>query len=257
MAVLGCGPAGLFAAQAFRLHGFDPVIISKKQKSVIYGAQYLHSPIPGISRPAPDGHIKTVRLGSPEVYARRVYGVGTEVTSWSRVQPEADVWDLRWTYDRAWELHESRIIDSVLSNDDVKDLTATFDLIISTIPKWAICMHQEHIFQSVNISVKQSCPAELLSVDLGDSWVVYNGSDRGNWYRASNIFGKYSTEAMTHMVHGDEWGSGFKVVGSNCDCHPLLVKAGRLGRWERGVLTHHAFETTIEAISSQYGSLVP
>jgi len=47
--ILGCGPAGLFAAQAAAEMGCSAVIISKLRRSEMYGAQYLHSEIPGLT----------------------------------------------------------------------------------------------------------------------------------------------------------------------------------------------------------------
>jgi hypothetical protein len=62
---------------------------------------------------------------------------------------------------------------------------------------------------------------------------------------SSRIFGHESTEARAQPAHRQEagWESGFKVVNNNCDCHPNIVRAGRMGLWTGGVLTHHAFET--------------
>jgi hypothetical protein len=108
--IFGCGPAGLFAAQAVQDMGHQPVIISKKIKSKIYGAQFLHKPIPGLVNPKPQGYIKTYRLGTAAGYAERVYGNGTELTSWDRVPVDpVKAWDLREAYDRAWEKFEGQI----------------------------------------------------------------------------------------------------------------------------------------------------
>jgi hypothetical protein len=46
--ILGCGPAGLFAAQAAKNAGADYRILSKRRKSEMFGAQFLQSPIAGI-----------------------------------------------------------------------------------------------------------------------------------------------------------------------------------------------------------------
>jgi hypothetical protein len=216
----------LFAAQALKLHGYNPAIISKKQKSVIYGAQYLHRPIPGLSSQSPTTEITTIRVGAPEVYAERVYGLGTIRTSWERVVPRAEAWDLRATYDRAWEEFGDDIIDWTVSPAELTEFSGQFDLIISTIPAWAI---------------------------------MYNGTTQHAWYRASSIFGHTSIEARAeqHLVTNKSWEPGFKIVDTDCDCHPTIVKTGRMGLWKRGVLTHHAFEHTIEAISDQFGSVQP
>lgn len=265
VAVLGCGPAGLFAAQALSLHGIEPAIISKKKKSELYGAQYLHKPIPGLSSQLPTGSISTYRVGSPEVYAERVYGWGTTLTSWDRVVPLAEAWDLRSTYDAAWDKFSDDIVDTAVSADDVGEFGAQFDLVISTIPLWSICAKSnKHFFKSQNILVRKilvrngitfdEAPVEIVN-DKDENWVVYNGTHQFSWYRASYIFGHSCFEARSEPAFqiNKLWEPGFKVVGTDCDCHPAVIRAGRMGTWTRGVLTHHAFERTIEAISEQFG----
>lgn len=229
--------------------------MSKKQKSNIYGAQYLHKPIPGLSSQAPDGAIKTMRVGKQEVYADRVYGNAQHVTSWAKVRPLASAWDLRKTYDTAWEKFRPNIMDITIAPDDVAEYTSSFDLVISTIPAWSICMKpNQHRFNSVPILVKK----EVNDVQFPyENWVVYNGTRQYDWYRASRIFGHTSAEARSQprLMNLANWESGFKVVSTNCDCHPNVVRAGRMGRWTGGVLTHHAFEATLHAIAEQFGAI--
>jgi len=178
-------------------------------------------------------------------------------TSWERVQPTVDAWDLRATYDRAWEKFSDSIMDWTVSASDVATFTSQFDLTISTVPAWAICEKpNEHYFGSINILVQKDIdPAEFEMP--ADNWVIYNGTHEHTWYRACNIFGYTSIEARSdpQLVTNKKWEPGFKVVRTNCDCHPTVVKAGRMGKWTRGVLTHHAFEQTVEAIADQFGSL--
>lgn len=245
----------MFAAQALSLHGFNPVILSKKQKSVIYGAQYLHKPIPGLSSQTPSGCIKTIRRGRPEVYAERVYGNAQHLTSWHRVEPVVKAWDLRVIYERAWEKFQDNIADITFGPEDIAELTSEFDIVVSTIPLWSICLNpKEHRFNSAAILVKKFPQSHI-----GNNIVVYNGTRYDDWYRSSNIFGHRSYEARSHpkLLSDSGWESGFKVIDTNCDCHPNVVRAGRMGKWTRGVLTHHAFETTIEAIANQFGSVQP
>lgn len=145
----------------------------------------------------------------------------------------------------------------VIEPVDIEEYTSQFDLVISTIPLWAICMKpKEHRFNSVSIIVKKSIDEGMAGIPMyKDNWVIYNGSKGYDWYRASSIFGHRSVEAraLPPLVNMPGWESGFKVVNNNCDCHPNVVRAGRMGRWTGGVLTHHAFETTIEAISTHFG----
>ena len=182
------------------------------------------------------------------------------LTSWEKVQPIAQAWDLRKTYDAAWEVFSDQIADTIVNPVDIEEFTAQFDLVISTIPAWSICLRpQEHYFESISTLVQKNMDFANFPAlaDLGENWVVYNGTHDYAWYRASNIFGHTSVEARSaaHLVMNKNWEPGFKIVGTDCDCHPTVVKTGRMGRWERGVLTHHAFEQTVEAIVDRFGSL--
>jgi len=253
--ILGCGPAGLFAAQACELAGIEAVIISKKKPSFIYGAQYLHQPIPGLTT-AETFLVHTMRNGQSEHYAERVYGDAQRVTSWDILQPVTPAWDLRSTYYRAWDKFEDKIVDQAVDFQDVHELCAGFDLVISTVPKWSICGNPMHKFPSVAIMVRP-----IVEFQIGgapENYVIYNGTPEGIWYRCSSIQGKESTEAIAHpSLVGQGWELGFKVMDTDCDCHQAVVHAGRMGQWRSGVLTHHAFEATIEAISDRFGSPLP
>ena len=233
------------------MHDLEPVIISRKRKSVIYGAQYLHKPIPGITEHDSAREIKTIRRGTEDRYAQRVYGDAQAVTSWRRVVPSAFCWNLRKSYEAAWEKFAENIVDWELTPSDIEDFEQQFDLVISTIPLWIACQGK-HEFQSIPTLVKHDI--EGVDCSLVKNFVVYNGTTDGEWYRASNIFGHESKEAPSlPELEGQGWESGFKVVGNNCDCNPNIVRAGRMGMWERGVLTHNAFDTTVEAISDRLG----
>lgn len=253
--VLGCGPAGLFAAQAIEeVTGRMPAIISKKYKSRIYGAQYLHRAIPGLCSPAPDSTIQTIRVGSAGGYAKRVYGDVNRVTSWSKVRSEPQpIWSLRETYERAWAKFSPHILNSLISPRELQEFERSFDLVISTVPKWSICMKpREHYFKSVPIFVTGKATSAFIARGC-ENFVIYNGMDGPEtWYRTSRIFTIESTEhvqaAGPTRLYAD---LGFKVVGNDCDCHPNVVFAGRMGKWEAGVLTHNAYEDAITAYSDR------
>lgn len=259
--VLGCGPAGLFAAQAARLSGCDVAIISEKKQSYIYGAQYLHAPIPGFMSEAESFPVRTIRYGLPERYAQRVYDDASAVTSWSKAEPEVQAWDLRTVYQNAWDELSDTITDAPVDAPTVKELSSMFDLVVSTVPAWAICGTGRHRFPSRAIMVKKTVDFQIMlegDVDPDSyDWVLYNGTTEGLWYRCSNIKGHKSTEAIAHpalLSDPDEWELGFKILDTNCDCHNEVVKTGRMGKWQRGVLTHHAFHDTLAAISDRFGS---
>lgn len=254
--ILGCGPAGLFAAQACELSGIVPVIISQKKQSIIYGAQYLHHPIPGLVGKDDTFLVHTMRNGTSEGYAERVYGDAQRVTSWDILQPVTPAWELRAAYQRAWEKFEPVIVDQPVDANDVGELSATFDLVISTIPRWTICRNPQHRFPSRAIMVRPKVEFEIGGAP--DNYVIYNGTPEGIWYRCSSIRGYESTEAIAHpSLVGQGWDIGFKIMDTNCDCHLGVVHCGRMGRWQSGILTHDAFFSAVEAISDRFGVARP
>src|SRR4051812_25036144 len=240
--VLGCAPAGLFAAQAAKVSGYDVAIISEKKKSQIYGAQYLHMAIPGLMDNADKFVVRTIRYGLPERYAQRVYNDASAVTSWDSVEPEKVVWDLRQVYENAWEKFEGQIADHPVDSPTLDELESMFDLVITTIPAWATCGSGRHRFPSIPIMVKPELQLQLSEYPIAGNFVIYNGNIEGIWCRYSNINGHPSTEAIAHpSLLNKGWDLGFKILDTDCDCHPNIVRAGRYGKWKRGVLTHHAF----------------
>jgi hypothetical protein len=130
------------------------------------------------------------------------------------------------------------------------------DLLVSTVPLWVICKRQDtHKFRTVSIMVTKRMEYTGLRTFFGGDThgIIYNGTTYGNWYRTSHIFGHSSTEASDpdFLKDNPDAEPGYKIVGNNCDCHPNIIRAGRMGKWERGVLTHHAYEDTIKAIAER------
>src|SRR6185312_1984242 len=146
--ILGCGPSGLVAAQAAQDAGFEVVIFSKKRPSHLWGCQYLHAPIPGIT-PLEPVKVEYRLDGKPNDYRLKVYGA-----EWrGDVSPEEfegnhEAWDLRTTYARLWDRWESRVVDVVFTNgnmaaDVMPDLLRTGP-VFSTLPRPILCNNRDH-----------------------------------------------------------------------------------------------------------------
>lgn len=256
VAILGCGPAGLFAAQAAAECGCEPVILSMKKQSEIRGAQFLHQPIRGLTNLEADGRVRIMKLGQARNYAARVYRDESVQTSWESWEDDVRVpaWDLRAAYDAAWQKWSDKIVPMEFSTRGIRttinELLSEFEFVISTIPASVVCRRPViHRFNSIPIFVQE---ADLPNYRT-DS-IVYNGLPIGNgaanWHRSSWIFGHGSVESRfpDDQPPDAKWIKVPKIVDNTCNCHPLLHRAGRLGRWERGVLTHHAYEDTVKII---------
>lgn len=247
VAVLGCGPAGMLVAHAAYMTGATVGIYSLKQKSRIGGAQYLHMAIPELTAPDPDGRVLFVKNGSPETYARKVYGDERAETSWNSFESGwHDIWSMQSAYNELWEGYQSLIIPSPeLGYVEVRGILAENDLVLSTIPKRALCSGVGHQFtaQDVWIDMHPGFPI------LPDS-IVYNGSPHDAWYRASSIFGVESAEYGHERPHSVQVR---KPLRNDCDCwddQPDLVMLGRYGRWEKKQLISDAFVGATEALSA-------
>lgn len=252
VAVLGCGPAGLMAAHAIAQAGVEPIIFSRKQKSPLFGAQYLHAPIPGA------GSGNAVRIeyslrGTPGMYRRKVYGPMWDGTvSPEDLEESHAAWDIRQTYDNLWEMYHPLIQPTEIDPAGVRFLfdRNEFDFIINTIPLSQLC-HQGHAFRATEIVAAGDAPQ--IGVDVGfiykcdDNTVVCNGESSPSWYRLSRIFDHTTVEWPISVNPPLPTASKvMKPLGHLCDCWPDLIKVGRYGSWEKGVLSHDAYLRTKE-----------
>lgn len=245
--VLGCGPAGLMAAHAAATAGAEVRIVSKKEKSFIGGAQYLHLPIPGVNEVEPEDFINVRKIGTQEDYALKIYGDPDRRTSWDDYE-HGDVigaWDLRRTYDILWNLHCDRIVDLKINPGWVKTALTAYDLVVSTIPAPALCQETgAHVFKKQKVLIDLKLLPE-------NNVIIWNGDPKESWYRASRVF---------NVTGGYEYPLGSVLPGAhvarkplftNCDCFPAVLRAGRYGAWNKKLLTHDAYTSVMENLIGQ------
>lgn len=247
IAILGCGPAGLLAAHACARANVEFNIYSVKRKSVISGAQYVHNPIPGIhSEQAPDGQIAYAKTGTREGYARKVYGNPDAPVSWD-IFPEGlyAAWSMERTYDFLWDEFSKEIEHITITPKFCAELVEVEEVVISAIPAPAICQNAAHHFHQTSIWIREGAPTH--EARLTDNSIVYNGDKNVPWYRASNLFGHESVEFGRTVHHGAR---GMKPTGHDCNCQPKVLRVGRFGRWERGVLVTDGFTRTIDYLDT-------
>ena len=248
--IFGCGPAGLLSAYAAEMLGGNVTIVSHKQRSKIPGAVFLHERIPGISPSLPDATITFVKRGTKRGYAKKVYGNEDADCSWD-LFPEGrrPAWSMFALYDKLWRRFERRIRHETISHEVIESVLMTrFDRVISTIPAPFLCYNDSHKFPSQKIHILNKSVDD--SINNG---MVYNGDPRYPWYRTSRLFGSEATEATKPFPPGflAELGvtskTGYKPLKTDCDCYMgEVVRVGRFGRWEKGVLVHHAYKQTVE-----------
>lgn len=254
VAVLGCGPAGLLVAHAAEISGWDFRIYSRKEKSRLYGAQYLHKPIPGISNGPTMVDYKL--NGTPQQYRRKVYGPEWDGT----VSPEDFTephyaWDIRSAYDQLWRKYEGEIHELKLPEQlYLADNTYQADLVISTVPRKIWAMHGD-VFESQKIWALGD--TEMPRVDPAyrpaPFTVQCDGTPQTAWYRVSNIFGYCTVEWPWRPYYSSDneppwdipptYGASVveKPLRHNSTAANDFVHLGRYGKWEKGVLTSDAF----------------
>jgi hypothetical protein len=244
VAVLGCGPAGLMAAHAVAQAGVEFDILSDPvQPSKLGGAQYLHHAIPGLTQENPDGYLMVIKHGTEEGYQAKVGRVG-QPTSWTKFTTGTlPIWNLGRAYKVLWAMYSGRMkIRKVVPYGEygVQGLGLEYDVVLSTIPKNAICLSPStHKFTSM--------PCWIRTGDLGVArdTMNYSGEYGVQWYRSSHIFGVESKEYAHEAIGGRLIR---KPLWNDCDCNPWIFHLGRYGKWERGWLTSDAYTGANEII---------
>lgn len=261
IAVLGCGPAGLMAAHAARGLGHDITIFSEKvRQSRMFGAQYLHQPIPNATNLTKVAWVDYTLQGPMEGYRRKVYGDKAEVTvSPEQLQRHHPAWDIRETYFRLWDLYAARMrMVERISWENFAEVTRDFDVVISSIPKTSTCHWREtnrHLFHGINIYAKGEAPEKGIHIDVDcpRDMVICNGWMEPSWYRASNVFGHKTVEWSWSMVTSEAMRDAAvveKPISNTCDCWPGTLYVGRYGSWTKGVLASDAYTRTVTALRS-------
>jgi hypothetical protein len=252
--VLGCGPAGLIAAEAAASTGASVSILSNPEKSRIGGAQYLHNPIPGVTPNVPS-EIFFRMLGAKSEYALKVYGDALAPCSFGRYKANVGypAWSLQETYDVLWNKWNQYIKPAELDPYRVKGLLKNYDLVISSIAMQSTCLDMlRHSFVSRKVWI-QKAPPQVKSEEHRpkEGEIVYNGLEEYYWYRACKLYGEAWTE-----YPGDTKVSKAQMVEikkprfTDCTCfeHTNLLRVGRFGRWDPKQLVHMAWPQTIERI---------
>ena len=256
VAILGCGPAGLIAAHSAITGKHDVTILSRKRRSPMFGAMFLHAPIPGISPSRPELYIDIMKTGTKQGYAEKVYNDPMAEVSWDKfavgVMPG---WDLRTAYAELWLRYSDLIVDTQFTPESVSAIPANFDRVFTTIPASATCLEWRHSFDKAVIDVIHG-PTQREYNQMWYDGSMYRGAPA--WYRYSRINGYEAWEfgegqipktIPTEILIKDlRVSRGIKPLRTTCDCHPEIVRLGRFGQWDKHAFTHHAYEEVRNAL---------
>jgi hypothetical protein len=260
VAIFGCGPAGLLAAHACALAGVEFVVLSRKEPSRLYGAQFLSEPIPGI--PAAQQEIHVTLNGTVNGYRKKVYGPDYA----GPVSPQEFVGrrtahDIRSVYRQLWEMYSESVEDMSFSRESYKSwvwkLNGEGIDIFSSIPAESSCVNPEHAFDARLIYAIGDAPDLEIRcpIRVPPGHFVYSGQDWTGWYRAANVFEHCTVEwparkglkkpPLANIV------AVRKPLSTNCTCYPNVHRIGRYGEWKKGVLAHSAFDKTVQFLTQQ------
>lgn len=253
IAILGCGPAGLLAAHAAQMLDVEFDIFSKKGKSDMFGAQYLHEPIPGISLPEPE-LINYHLMGTHSDYKAKVYGAKrVHMVSPDQFLGEHYAWDIRACYDILWTYYGKHVQQFIADPSTPYDeLELKYDIVINSMPRALLCQNPlGHRFELQKVWAAGEAPemGQFLSdFQVSYNTIICNGRAVPSWYRAANIMHVKTIEwpVTDGRNHGKPPVRGVaqvsKPISTNCDCWPNIRHIGRYGEWRKGVLVHHAYQ---------------
>lgn len=262
--IFGCGPAGLMAAQGVANARPDAEvdIVSKKRRSQMFGAQYLHVPIPGATNLANVVEVQYTLLAgedgatmedAADAYRRKVYG-----QMWDgSVSPEElmrahNAWDIKEAYNKLWVLWEHRISNMEVFPHVIRSAIESkkYRFIFNSIPMNALCP-EGHSFRSIKIRAMGDAPErdQFVPYECAPNTIVCNGAPEPSWYRLANVFGAKTVEWPITQSVPFSHAEVEKPLGNNCSCWPEVIRVGRYGRWEKGVLSHHAYKVAFDKLA--------
>lgn len=263
VAILGCGPSGLLAAHAANLNGCHFDVFSKRRKSQLFGSQYLHKPIPGISARSDGRNIEYIVEGSPEEYRRKCHGKAWDgMAAPEEFERHHRGWDIRAAYDKLWTTYSDSVYNLDLSGD-ISDLDRSinldnYDLVISTVPR-KIWSRREYGAEYVS----SNCWALGDAPDLGqkvpfhtkDNTIICEGTKDVGWYRLSKVFGHTTVEWPEEKkppIHGVALVERplQYIPGNVTNPADMMLHLGRYGEWKKGVVVTDVFEQALAATRS-------
>ena len=247
VAVIGCGPAGLAAVHAAAGLGCQVQVFAPKKQTPQRGPIMLHRPIPGINTEQPDGYIRQIVIGGSILdYRLKLYGDVNIAINGDILEPGFHTWRVQTAYDKLWHKYENLIQGWEITPEELDDIAASYDLTVSTAPAPALCRNPGwHEFKSFDVAITMSASYP----DQPPNTVVYNSYRDILWVRSSRIFDADVTEWRKEDAPEDAL-TIHKPMSTDCNCHPGVLRTGRMGKWHNETWSDHAYYETRTAIVS-------
>ena len=268
VAVLGCGPTGLLAAHGALLGAVaaerkvELKVFSRRQKSPLFGCQYLHSSIRELK--VESRNVRYLLQGTADGYRRKVYGENSD----AEVSPDAlesshRAWNIREAYDKLWDAYRDVISDYFFTSGTWQSLEAQlrrdgFTMFISSLPQPILCRRlPECSFGAQEVWAMGDAPAlgryAVLPGTMHEDTIVCSGRAQDPWYRVAKVFGHATVEWPASNGFKPPPGASLvrKPLSTTCLCNPNVIRVGRFGRWEKGVLADSAFWDGYRAVQAR------
>lgn len=262
VAVLGCGPSGLVSVHAAVNNGCDVDIYSKYRKSQLFGSQYLHSPIPGMTRASDSVTVTYVNNGSPHDYRRKAHGAAWDgIVAPEDFETEHLAWNIRECYDKLWGAYHYFINPLDISGDvgelDTNIKFDSYDLVVSSLPRpvWSVGRNFGDRFVSSKGWALGDAPEEgrMVPYQAPDNTIICDGTADVAYTRLSRVFG-YTTVEWPHRDGHKPPVEGVAEITRPLKYEPGInnpadqfLHVGRFGTWTKGVLVTDAYDEVDKA----------
>lgn len=234
----------------------------------MFGAQYLHTEVPGLTDGQKPFLVEYRLEGELEEYLHKVYGA--EIPDPGKITRAGLVgtypaWDIRAAYYRAWERYGPEVLNLAIDADEMNRIIGSgiYDWIISTVPANSVCEKPgEHAFAVRDVWAVGDAPERgVFSPQYvrEPNVILYDGTPHRGWYRASNIAGYQAVEwPEGNKPPIEDVARVQKPIGTNCDCwlamrnaRTRVVRMGRYGAWDRKGHTHQAYWSTLKVLGGK------
>jgi len=260
--IIGAGATGAYAYQACLDLGAKVDILTEKMSAPPPGAFYLHW-LPANLKPrfAPE-KVLYVGLGTKVNYLKRQWPELTEfhnstVEGMTTSFPSSPRWEYGWdaraVWEGLWDGANITLAAGRYSDQDIKDLAKTYDLVFHTFPSQESAATQPKLVMVPIQVYKEMAMGQSVKKLVGDfqHFIIYNGlppKEGHPWVRLSQIWGRVSAE-HSHTSALAKGGDDIelrpdlvpgthpwkKLIGKN------ILPIGRYATWERSYLSHMAF----------------
>lgn len=240
IAVIGGGLVGRLAAWAVMQSGHSPVIFDRMDTAVTpRGFVFLHDPC-GLPMKAETIHI--LEQGTAEAYAEKVYDgrlTGKQV-SFGKYAGVREGYQPAEALAMLNGLQHGMVKDRNFENwDEILELRENFERVIFTLPI-------NRFFEGRWLSRRGSVAS--FKLDEGEvlkNFCVYNSNPDIPWHRAGSMFG-YAFYEYPVVISGHQPIVKVQPGGSLLPSVERVLFTGRFGRWNKDILSHHAYEQVLE-----------